>query len=68
MKQREFGWHVILYNIKRKIKLSNGEINQTFFYLIVILSPVILLILAGTITVYLNGGEILGTEIKGLLE
>ncbi len=39
MKQREFGWQVILYNIKRKIKLSHGEINQTFFCLIVILCP-----------------------------
>src|SRR3989344_8287953 len=32
MKQREFGWQVILYNIKRKIKLSNGKEVQTFFY------------------------------------
>lgn len=36
MKKREFGWHVILYNIKRRIKLSSGN-YQTFFYLIVIL-------------------------------
>ena len=34
MKQREFGWQVIVYNIKRKIKVSS-ENNQTFiFYLI----------------------------------
>ncbi|MBG6187091.1 hypothetical protein [Flavobacterium sp. CAN_S2] len=49
-------------------KYKSRKINKTFFYLIVILSPVMLLILAGTITVYLNGGEILGTEIKSLLE
>jgi hypothetical protein len=29
---------------------------------------VILLLLAGIITVYLNGGKILGNEINGLLE
>jgi len=40
MKQREFGWQIILYNIKRKIKLSNCEVNQTFFCLIVILCPI----------------------------
>jgi len=39
MKQREFGWQVILYNIKRKIKISRGEVNQTFFCLIVTLCP-----------------------------
>ena len=33
MKQREFGWHVILYNIKRKIKVSSLKINQTFIFL-----------------------------------
>ena len=38
MKQREFGWHIILYNIKRKIKLSSEEI-KTFFYLIFIICP-----------------------------
>ncbi len=31
MKKREFGWHVILYNIKRKIKISYSKDNQTFF-------------------------------------
>ena len=39
MREREFGWQVILYNIKRRIKLSNGKEVQTFFYLIVILCP-----------------------------
>ena len=34
MKKREFGWQVIIYNIKRKIKLSNGEKIQSFIFLI----------------------------------
>lgn len=32
MKKREFGWHVILYNIKRKIKVSSNEEKQTFIF------------------------------------
>jgi hypothetical protein len=32
MKKREFGWHVILYNIKRKIKVSSDGENQTFIF------------------------------------
>ena len=40
MKQREFGWHIILYNIKRIIKLSSNEESQTFFYSIVIICPI----------------------------
>jgi len=39
MKQREFGWQVIIYNIKRNIKLFNGKETQTFFYLIFIFCP-----------------------------
>ena len=43
MKQREFGWQVILYNIDRKLIVENNQqpkiINQTFFYLVVILCP-----------------------------
>ena len=31
MRKREFGWNVILYNIKRKIKISSGKSSQTFF-------------------------------------
>jgi len=31
MKKREFGWHVILYNIKRIIKISYSKDSQTFF-------------------------------------
>ena len=32
MKQREFGWNVILYNIKRKIKVSKDKEIQTFIF------------------------------------
>jgi len=39
MKKREFGWNIILYNIKRKIKTSPKKINQTFFYLIRLINP-----------------------------
>ncbi|PIN89154.1 Fe-S cluster assembly protein SufB [Candidatus Pacearchaeota archaeon CG10_big_fil_rev_8_21_14_0_10_32_14] len=39
MKKREFGWQVILYNIKRKIKLSDKKEVQTYFCLIIILCP-----------------------------
>ena len=31
MKKREFGWNIVLYNIKRKIKVSS-KINQTFIF------------------------------------
>lgn len=40
MKQREFGWHIILYNLKRIIKLSSEEESQTFFYLVIIICPI----------------------------
>jgi len=41
MKQREFGWQIIVYNIKRQIKLSGSSKEyQTFFCLIVILCPI----------------------------
>jgi hypothetical protein len=40
MKQREFGWQIILYNIKKKIIVENNKIKaQTFFCLIVIVCP-----------------------------
>jgi len=32
MKKREFGWQVILYNIKRKIKLSSSKNIQSFIF------------------------------------
>jgi len=40
MKQREFAWHIIFYNIKRKIKISSLEESQTFFYSILIICPI----------------------------
>ena len=40
MREREFAWNVVLYNIKRKIKISGGKVNQTFFCLIFILCPI----------------------------
>jgi|SRR5690554_736886 len=43
------------------------KINRALLYLIVAGTPLTLLIIAGTITVYLNGGEILGHRIEGLL-
>jgi len=39
MKKREFGWNVILYNIKRIIKISKGKETQIFFCLIAIFYP-----------------------------
>jgi hypothetical protein len=44
------------------------KINKALLYFVIVLTPVILLLLAGTITVYMNGGKILGNEINGLLE
>ena len=31
--EKEFGWQVVLYNLKRKIIFSFGNEGQTFFYL-----------------------------------
>lgn len=39
MKQREFAWHIIYYNLKRIIKISSKEECHTFFYLLVIICP-----------------------------
>jgi len=40
MKKREFGWQIILYNIKRKIILESNKTRvQTLFCLIIIFSP-----------------------------
>ncbi|MFH1585451.1 MAG: hypothetical protein ABIB79_01650, partial [archaeon] len=33
MRERELGWHIILYNIKRKIKVSKDKEIQTFIFL-----------------------------------
>jgi uncharacterized membrane protein YbhN (UPF0104 family) len=57
---------------KRIYKLADRykarKINKGILYIILVLTPVMLLLLAGTVTVYLNGGNILGNEINGLLE
>ena len=40
MKKREFGWNIILYNIKRRIIIENNQLkSQTFFYLIICFCP-----------------------------
>jgi len=31
MREREFAWNIVLYNIKRRIKISSGKSSQTFF-------------------------------------
>ena len=33
MRERELGWHIILYNLKRKIKVSKDKEIQTFIFL-----------------------------------
>jgi len=33
MRERELGWHIIVYNIKRKIKVSSSGEIQTFIFL-----------------------------------
>ncbi|MBX9888563.1 MAG: hypothetical protein K2Y30_11590 [Flavobacteriaceae bacterium] len=55
-----------IYELTKKYK--NKRLNKFTLYSIVALAPAIMLLLASTITVYMNGGEILGHEIKGLLE
>src|SRR3989344_4178310 len=31
MREREFAWNIVLYNVKRRIKISHGKLSQTFF-------------------------------------
>jgi len=31
MREREFAWNIVVYNIKRKIRISSGKSSQTFF-------------------------------------
>ena len=52
MKKREFGWNVILYNIKRKVKVQSNGITQTFFIQV---SGFILSGQSNYITNFLNG-------------
>ncbi len=44
------------------------KLNKVLLYIIVVGTPLTLLILAATITVYLNGGEIFGNKIEGFLK
>lgn len=53
-------------NLTKKYK--DKSINRVLLYFIVALTPVTLLIIAGTTTVLLTGGKILGHEIEGLFE
>jgi uncharacterized membrane protein len=48
-------------------RYKTRKINKALLYLIVVGTPLVLLIIAATITVYLNGGEILGHKIEGLI-
>jgi hypothetical protein len=67
---------LIVYNIYIKNehilklvgKYERKSINKLILYLIIILLPVILVLIAATLSVYLNGGEILGVQINGLLQ
>ena len=48
-------------------RYKTRKINKVLLYLIVVGTPLVQLIIAATITVYLNGGEILGHKIEGLI-
>jgi hypothetical protein len=52
---------------KLTIKYQDQKINKFMLYLLVIMMPVFLLILGGTITVLLKGGKILNWQIEGIL-
>ena len=49
-------------------RYKTRKINKAFLYLIVAGTPLTLLIIAATLTVYLNGGEILGHKIEGVIK
>ena len=55
------------YIYKLTENYKDRKINKTLLYLVIGLTPLVLLLFAGFITVFLNGGEILGTKIKGFL-
>ena len=40
MKQREFGWHVVLYNINRKIIIGRTENNQSFIFCLIFICSI----------------------------
>ena len=56
------------YIYKLVVKYNKTRINIVLLYIIVALTPALMLLTASITTVYINGGEILGKEIKGLLE
>jgi len=41
MKQREFGWHVVLHNMKRKILLNSSSENQEVLFFIIVESQLL---------------------------
>ena len=55
-----------IYKLAKKYK--NKRLNKFILYFIVALIPAMLLLLASTLSVYINGGEILEHKIKGFLE
>lgn len=49
-------------------KYRKRRLNKIILYIIVTLVPVTLLLLSGLLTVFLNGGSILGRRVIGLVE
>lgn len=49
-------------------RYKKTKLNKMLLYLIVIVTPVGLLLIGSFTVVYLNGGEILGNRIHGILE
>ncbi|MDO8317110.1 MAG: hypothetical protein Q7T12_06265 [Flavobacterium sp.] len=56
------------YIYKLMEKYKKRKLNKNILYILIIIIPGILLLLAGTITIYFSGGEILGQKTNGLLE
>jgi len=40
MKHRELAWQIVIYNLKKKIKVENGRNNQTFIFLSVLICAI----------------------------
>ncbi|MGE0569003.1 MAG: hypothetical protein AB7O73_13775 [Bacteroidia bacterium] len=49
-------------------KFKDKKINKTILYIIVPLLPLSIFLIAGATAVYINGGEILGHKIHGILK
>lgn len=56
------------YIQKLSEKYKKRSVNKALLFFIVTFAPVILMVLAGIITVLLNGASILGNEINGYFE